>query len=127
MLWSADDVVGRLTFALQEQVSLADGVGFGVDLLAKKVHRDLLAAFFRQLQQGLLGHREHAAGAAGAIVKQVGAVLDLVGDRLKDEARHESHGVAWGSVLARLFVVLLVEAAHQLFKDGAHGMVVKAR
>ena len=31
---AADDVVGALAFAFQQHVGLADGVGFGVDLLA---------------------------------------------------------------------------------------------
>ena len=34
MLRPADDVVGSIPFALEQQVGLADGVGFGVDLLA---------------------------------------------------------------------------------------------
>ncbi len=37
------DVVGGLAFAFEQQVGLADGVGFGVDLLAEQVDGDLLA------------------------------------------------------------------------------------
>ena len=33
----------------------------------------------------------------------------------------------WCPVLASLFVVLLVEAAHQLLEDGAHTVVVQPR
>ena len=91
------------------------------------MHRDLFAALFRQLQEGFLGHREHPAGTAGAVVEKVGAGFDLVGDRLEDKAGHQLHDVARGSVLAGFFVVFLVEAAHQLLEDGAHGVVIEAR
>ena len=45
MLRAADDVVGGVALALEQQVRLADGVGLGVDLLAEEVGGDLLAAF----------------------------------------------------------------------------------
>ena len=80
-----------------------------------------------QLLEGLLGDGQHAAGAAGAVVEEVGARLDLVGDRQEDQAGHELDGVAGRPVLAGLLVVLLVEAADQLLEDGAHGVVVEAR
>ena len=88
---------------------------------------DLLAAARGKLLQGFLGHGQHAAGAAGAIVEQIGSGLDLVGDRQKDELGHQSHGVPRGPVLASLLVVLFVEAAHQFLEDRAHGVVVQAR
>ena len=81
VLRAADDVVRRLAFALEQQVGLADGVGLGVDLLAVEVGGDLLAVLLGELLQRLLGDGQHAAGAAGAVVEQVGAGLDLVGDR----------------------------------------------
>ena len=37
MLRAADDVVRGFSFAFQQEVGLADGVGFGVDLLAVEV------------------------------------------------------------------------------------------
>ena len=127
VLRAADDVVGRLALALQQQVGLADGVGLGVDLLSEQVRGDVLAALGREVAQRLLGHRQHAAGAAGAVVEQVGAGLDLVGDGQEDELRHQAHRVARRPVLARLLVVLLVEAPDQLLEDRAHGVVVEAR
>jgi hypothetical protein len=36
-------VLGGLAFALEQQVGLADGVGFGLDLLAEEVDGDFLA------------------------------------------------------------------------------------
>ncbi len=77
--------------------------------------------------QRLLGHGEHAAGAAGAVVEQVGAGLDLGLDGQEDEVRHQPHGVARRPVLAGLLVVLLVELADQLLEDRAHRVVVDAR
>ncbi len=126
VLRPADDVVGGLALALEQEVGLADGIGLGVDLLAVEVGGHLLAVLPGELLQRLLGHGQHAAGAAGAVVEQVGARFDLVGDGQKDEAGHQPHGVARGPVLAGLLVVLLVKAAHQLLKDGAHGVVVEA-
>ena len=120
------DVVGRFAFALQQQVGLADGVGLGVDLLAVEVRGDLLAVLAGELSQGLLSHRQDAAGAAGAVVQQVGARTDPVGDGQEDELRHQPHSVTGRPVLSRLLVVLLVEAAHQLLEDRSHSVVVEA-
>ena len=126
MLRAADDIVGRLALALEQQVGRADGVGLGVDLLAEQMRRDVLAVLGRELAQRLLGDGEHPAGAAGAVIEQVGARLELVGDGQEDERRHQPHGVARRPVLARLLVVLLVEAADQLLEDRAHPVVVEA-
>ena len=41
VLRAADDIVGRLALALQQQVGRADGVGLGVDLLAEQVRGDI--------------------------------------------------------------------------------------
>ena len=41
------------------------------------------------LTQGLLGHGQHAARPAGAVVQQVGSGADLVGDRQEDQLRHQ--------------------------------------
>jgi hypothetical protein len=126
VLGAADDVVRLVALALEQEVGLADGVGLGVDLLAVEVRGDLLAVLGGELLQRLLGHGEHAAGAAGAVVEQVGARLDLVGDGQEDQPRHQLHGVARRPVLAGLLVVLLVEAADQLLEDRAHRVVVEA-
>ena len=122
----ADDVVRRLALALEQQVGLADGVGLGVDLLAVEVGGDLLAVLRGELRQRLLGDGQHAAGAACAVIEQIGARLDLIGDRQEDQARHQLDGIARRPVLAGLLVVLLVEAADQLLEDRAHRMVVEA-
>ena len=126
MLRSAHDVVGGLPFTLQQEVGLADGVGLAVDLLSVEVGRHLLAPLLRDLLQHVLGHGQHAAGPAGSVVEQVGAGFDLVGDREEDQIRHELHRVARGEVLARLFVVFLVEAPDQFLEDRAHAVVVEA-
>ena len=87
---------------------------------------DLLSALPGDLRQRLLGHRQHAPGAAGAVVHQVGSRVDLVGNRQEDQLRHERHGIAGGPVLASLLVVLLVEAPHQLLEDRPHPVVIQA-
>ena len=115
-----------LALALQQQVGLADRVGLGVDLLAVEVGRNLLAVLVGELWQRLLGHGQHAARAAGAVVEQIGARLDLVGDRQEDQVGHQLHRVARRPVLAGFLVVLLVEAADELLEDRAHGVVVEA-
>ena len=119
-------VVGFHALALEDEVGLADGVGFGVDLLAVEVDRNLLAVFGGELRQRLFGNCQHPAGAAGAVVDQVGAGPDRIGDRHEDQARHELYDVARGEVLPRLLVVLLVEAPDELFEDRAHPVVVQA-
>jgi hypothetical protein len=126
VLRPADDVVRRIALALEQQVRLADGVGLGVDLLAVEVGGDLLAVRGGELLERLLGDGQHAAGATGAVVEQVSARLDHVGDRQQDQFRHQLDGVARRPVLARFFVVLLVEAAHQLLEHRAHAVVVEA-
>ena len=127
VLRPADDVVRRFALAFEQQVGLADGVGLGVDFLAVEVRGDLLAVLLGELLQRLFGHGQHAAGAAGAVVEQVGAGLDLVGDRQEDQLRHQLDGVARRPVLAGFLVVLLVEAADQFLEDRAHRVVVEAR
>ena len=119
------DVVAAVALALQQQVGLADRVGLGVDLLAEQVRGDVLAVLGRELPQRLLGHGQHAAGAAGAVVEEIRAGLDPVGDGQEDEPRHQPHGVARRPVLARLLVVLLVEAPDQLLEYRAHAVVVE--
>ena len=100
MLRAAHDVVGGLALALEEQVGLAYRVGLGVDLLAVQVRGHLLPPLLREPVQHVLRHGQHAAGPAGAVVEQVGAGFDPVGDGLEYELRHERHGVARGEVLA---------------------------
>ena len=73
VLRATHDVVSRLAFPLQQQVGLADSIGLGVDLLTEKMCGDVLAVLGCELPQGLLGHRQHAACAAGSVVEQVGA------------------------------------------------------
>ena len=128
-MWSAPvrhQVVRRLALALEQQVSLADGVGLGVDLLAVEMGGHLFAVRLREFLQGLFGDGQHAAGTAGAVIEEVGAVGDPVGNGQEDQPRHQLHGIARRPVLARLFVVLFVEAAHQLLEDGAHSVIVEA-
>jgi hypothetical protein len=121
-MWSAD-----LALALQQHVGLADGVGLGVDLLAVEQRLHLLAALRGDRGERFLGDREHAARAAGAVVEQVGAGLDLGLDGQEHEVGHEPHGIARRPVLAGLLVVVLVELADEFLEDGAHRMVVDAR
>ena len=123
----ADQIVGRLAFALEQEIGLGDGVGFGVDLLAVEVGGDLFAARRGEVLQGLLGDRQHAAGAAGAVIEEIGPRLDPAGDRQQHQPRHQLDRVARRPVLARLLVVLLVEAAHQLLENRPHRVVVEAR
>gem|GEM_PF-1948560 len=50
----------------------------------------------------------------------------FLGDRQEDELGHELDCVAGCPVLSCLFIVFLVEAAHEFLEDGAHGVVVEA-
>lgn len=124
---AADDVLSFRTFALQKQIGLADGVGFVADLLAKQVNGNLLAMLLGQRVQHFLGHGQHAAGAATTVVERIGAGLNALGHRQKQQLGHELHHVARGEVLARLFVVVFVETADQLLEHRAHAVVVQRR
>jgi hypothetical protein len=84
MLRPANQVVGGLALALEQEVGSGDGVGLGVDLLSVEVGGDLPAVLPGELLQRFLGNGQHAAGAAGAVVDQLGAGLDLSGDRQQD-------------------------------------------
>ncbi len=88
VLRAAHDVVGGCALALEQEVGLADGIGLGVDLLAIEMGGDVFAVLGGELPQGLLGDRQHAAGAAGAVVEEIGARLDLIGNGQEDEFRH---------------------------------------
>ena len=123
---SADDVVRRVAVAFEQEVGLADGVGLGVDLLAVKVGGDLLAVGLGDFLQRFLADGQHAAGAAGAVVEQIGAGFDLVGHGQEHEIGHQLDGIAGRPVLAGLFVVVLVEAADEFLEHRAHGVVVEA-
>jgi hypothetical protein len=85
---AADNVVGALTLAFEQHVRLADGVGLGVNLLAVKQTLDLLVALRPDRRERLLPYGEHAAGAASAVIEQVGARLDLSLDGKEHEVRH---------------------------------------
>jgi len=124
---AANDVVGALAFAFEQHVRLADRVGLGVDLLPVEVAADLEAALLRDRRERLLGYREYAARAAGVIVEQVGAGLEIGLDWQEDKVRHQAHRVARRPVLARLFIVLFVELADQFLEDRTHRVVVDAR
>ena len=87
---------------------------------------DLFALRGGELAQSLFSHGQHTAGAAGAIVQQIGSRFDFLGNGQEDQLCHQLDGVARRPVLTRLFVVLLVETAHQFLEDRAHGMVVEA-
>ena len=97
-----------------------------ISFLSVEVAGHLLALVSGQLLEFLFRHGEHAAGAAGAVIEQVGAGFDLGRDRHEDQLGHQLHGITRGPVLAGLLVVLLVEAAHQLLKHRAHAVVVEA-
>ena len=123
---AAHNIVGGFPLTLEQQVGLTDGVGLGIDLLAIEMGGHVLVVLGGELLQSVLGYGQHAAGTAGAVVEQIGAGFDLVGDGQEDEPGHEGYGVAWGPVFAGLLVVLLVEAPYQLFEDRAHAVVVEA-
>jgi hypothetical protein len=125
-LGAADDVLGVFAFALEEHVGFADGVGLGVDLLAVEAGLDGFAAGGGELAKGLLGDGEHAAGAARAVIEEVGARFDFLCNRQEDQIRHELHGVTGSPVLARFLVVLLVKPADELLEERPHGVVVEA-
>jgi hypothetical protein len=110
----------RLAVALKEEVGFADGVGLTVYFLAVKVGGHLFSLGTGNFLERLLSDGQHAAGAAGAIIEEVGPGFDLVGHGQKNEFCHEPDGVPGRPVFAGLFVVILVEAADQFLEHRAH-------
>ncbi len=126
VLRPADEAVGVGALALEEEVGDGDRVGLAVDLLPEEVGDDPLPVLPGDVLRGLLGDGEHAAGAHGSVVEGVRASGELVRNGVEDEPGHQAHRIARCPVLASLLVVRLVEAAHELFEDGAHCVVVEA-
>ena len=119
------DVRRLLAVALEHHVRLGDGVGLGVDLLAEQMDGHLFTGLRGDGVQAVLCHREHSTRSTGSVIARVRGVLDLVGNGLKYQVRHQLHDVAGRPVLAGFFVVGLVESPHQFFKEGTHGMIIQ--
>ena len=86
----------------------------------------MLATSDTQLQERLLGDREHAARTGCAVVKQVRAGFNLVSYGQEDQIRHQADSVAGRPVFTGLFVVFLVELADEFLENRAHRMVVES-
>ena len=69
ILGPADNMFGILPFTLKQHISLADGEGLRVYLLAVQVGANLVALSICELLQRLLRHGKHAASAAGPVIK----------------------------------------------------------
>ena len=109
-----------LLVVLDEQVGLADGVVRRGKLLP--VDGDELLDVVLLLRRGgaveqvLLGHGQHAAGAAGGVVDG-----DMpVGDGNLQQLDHEPDDFARGEVFSGLLAALFREAPEQLLVDVAH-------
>ena len=104
--------------ALHHQVAAADRIGLGVVLLAVALQARLRV----ELAQVVLGHREHAAGAAGRVAQ--GAHDAGLGQRLavglEEQVHHQADDLARREVVAGRLVGGLGELAHQLLEDVAH-------
>src|SRR5256884_3470148 len=57
LIRAADDVLGLVAFALEQQVGLADGVSLGVDLLPEQVNRDFLVVACGQFLERLVDRK----------------------------------------------------------------------
>ncbi len=79
-----------------------------------------------QFSESLFCHSQHPARATGTVVDQIGAGLDLVSNGQKDQISHEPDNITRREIVSSLHVVLLAEAANQLFKDRTHSVVVKS-
>ncbi len=121
------EVLRVLALTLDDKVSLGNGVGLRVDLLAVEVDGSHLVALTCQLFEAVLGDGEHAARAARPVVEDVGAGQELLHYGQEGQVGHQAHHVARGKVLACLLVVLLAEAPDQLLEDRTHPVVVEAR
>ena len=120
------NVVGLRAFALDEQISFRNRVGFRVDFLAVQINRSVFAALGRELAQAFFRDGQHAARAACAVIDEIRAGFKAVGNRQEDQIRHQAHDIAGREMFARLFVVFLVEAADQLLENRPHRVIIEA-
>ena len=74
----------------------------------------------------LLRDREHTARAGGRIINgTIDTRLEDLGLLAEDKVDHQANDLTRGEVVAGLLVGLLVELAHQLFKEIAHLQIGK--
>ena len=93
---ASDDVVCCVAVTFEQEVGFADCIRLGVDLLAVKMGGHLLAVGLRNLLQDPFRNGEHASGAAGAVVEQVGggSILPATGRNMRlAMSRTASRGV----------------------------------
>ena len=117
-----DDVIGVL--ALDEHVGLADGPGFVVPVLAEELRLGVGV----EVADVLLGHGQHAAGAAGGVIDGFDDVAaGEVFLRREEEIDHELDHLARGEVFPGLLVGLFRADPDEFLEDVAHLDVVHAR
>ena len=112
---------------LEQHIRLANGIGFRVDLLPKKVDRNIFAALCRQCHKPILCNGEHTTRSAGPIIAGVSSVLDLIGNWHKDKVCHQFNNITGRPVFAGLLIVFLVELTNQFLKNRTHAVVVQTR
>lgn len=104
--------------ALDEHVSLGDGIRLRVELLPEAgqvgVGRNVMQPL-RQAAQHLAGAHRHVIGGLGAA-----ALADVILFRGDQQLGHQVDDVARGEVRSGLLVIALGELADQLLKDIAH-------
>jgi len=79
MLWSADEIVRSLTFALQKQIGLSNCVGFSVNLLDRRGVATLLLSSPR-FRGECLPQPSTFLRATGTVVEEVSARFNFVRD-----------------------------------------------
>ena len=110
---------------LEQHIRLANGIGFRVDLLPKKVDRNIFAALCRQCHKPILCNGEHTTRSAGPIIAGVSSVLDLIRNRHKDKVSHQFNNITGRPVFAGFLIVLLVELTDQFLENRTHAVVVQ--
>ena len=111
---------------LDHHIRFADGVGFVVDLLAVEIDIALGANLPFGIFDELLRLGEHSATSAGGVVNLHHRRQTLF-DGVEEQMGHQLDHLAGRKMLARLFVVLFVETADQLFEDIAHPQIAQRR
>ena len=110
---------------LEQHIRLANGIGFRVDLLPKKVDRNIFAAPCRQCHKPILCNGEHTTRSAGPIIAGVSSVLDLIRNRHKDKVSHQFNNITGRPVFAGFLIVFLVELTDQFLENRTHAVVVQ--
>ena len=114
-----------ITIAFQRHIGFANRVGLRIDFLTKQMNGYILASPLCESLKSVLSNRKHATRPAGSVITRVRGIFNPVSNRHKHEVSHQLNNVTRCPVFTSLFIVGLIEFAHQLLENRAHAMIIQ--